>query len=268
MLRIEPGGKIIEEKWCYDETIGKGHYEDVDITTCWFHKRNHHTKISDGVVLNDIFEIVARDPEVCDFIFANCFVKEYVDSWKTKTMKTGPNEYDPDGFEYLELYWAPDYHTDRNGKGTVDGLNLAGFHAIGWELREDKIEEWGKYDKGTRISWGFGGTSFAEYLHLPIKLNKEFKIMECIHKIKPGEYLPTLFEAEREYSLHDIIEGIFYELSFYGTDEERKEKFDEIEKSIDEIKGKDYDQLISEGKLIPISESLNDGYINDGWQKD
>ncbi len=258
-LEFRKGGKLIFNDWVYDRENGEGHYNEIDVTDMkWIHKRDRHVYFADDVTLNDVFLFVAREPEICDMIFCNCYVSEFVKAWsKIDPATIKPvGEYDPDGVEHLELYWASDLFT-YDGVTDIDGLSRADFHGVGYVLKEDKVEGEGEHaytmwKKGDRVRWGIDFMSLPDLLALPIKLNEEFVIMEEWDKSKDMTKLAKLVDAKRKFTFHEAIEGILWELSFYGSDEDRMESKDKILGIKEEL-----DEAIANGTLETITTPLD-----------
>jgi len=231
-LNFLKGGKLVYNNWVYDKVIKEGHYEVQDLSNNgdWLHKRDQTVWLAPDVTLNDIFLFLARDPEICDIVFCNCYVKQFIRAWGRIAVSDIPtnHSYDPDKIEYLELYWAPDLFT-YEGKTILSGVSRADFHGIGFELKEDQFDgDWKMYSKGDRIRWGLDFTAIKEMLDLPIRLNSEFKIIEEWNTGKEISELKTFVDCNRDFTFHEVVEGIMWELSFYGSDEERMEKKDEV----------------------------------------
>lgn len=220
-LEFYPGGKLIKCEWVYDEEKKEGHYEKVDITRGdWIHERDRLVYFHRGVTLNDVFSFVSLEPEKWDIILTNCFVKEFIDVWKNidKSSIDTNREYDPDKIEYLELYWAADIFA-FDGSADISGLSFPSFHGIGFELKEEPKEEFSPYKKGDRINWGLDFSELNSLLNLEIKLNEELEVMEewTIKNSKPN----TLLKCNYKYNLTQVLQGIFWEISFYGSPKEK-----------------------------------------------
>ena len=227
-LEFRKGGVVIYNEWVYDHDADVGQYIERDLTadSKWLHKRDRDVDLEDGVTLNDVFKFLARDPEICDIVFCNCFIDNFLKTWQKIDQATINYEqvYDPDGIEYLELYWGADLFT-YNGETTISGLSRADFHGKGFALREDKTED-GEYvlwKKGDRIQWGLDFSGIDTLIGLPIKLNTKFEIQEEWSSGKQIGDLKMFISCTRKFSLHEFIEGIMWELSFYGSDESRME---------------------------------------------
>jgi hypothetical protein len=232
-LVLSKGGFLTFHNWVYDEAVGKGEYVDVDITNDWLHKRDKDIVLAPGVTLNDVFLFVSRDAEIWDIILTNCYVKKFVETWKKIDQASikFTHEYDPEAIEYLEVYWAPDLFTWA-GKTKISGVSRADLHGKGFVLQDDKYEDEEKtyklYSKGTRIQWGVDFTPLIDLLGLPIQLDTQFKIQQEWQKYMKLDEIATLLDAHRDYSLQEVLEGIFWELSFYGGEVEKLEKRDEV----------------------------------------
>lgn len=240
-------GKLTYNEWTYDHETNTGQYVPKDLTDnlLWLHKRGCPVHFTSDVTLDDVFKFLAKEPEVCDIIFENCYIIDYVEHWKKldRSKIVTDHSYSPDGIEYLHVYWAPDLFTYA-GKTEISGLSRACFDGQGFLLKEDVFEDDEKkyklYSEGTRINWGIDFSALETLLDLPIVLNTQFKIIEEWNVGKDPQKLATILDCHREFSFHETIEAIMWELSFYGLEDEKKEKLEEIEKIKDSI---DWDSL-------------------------
>jgi hypothetical protein len=258
-LEFRKGGILVYNDWVYDHEKGEGHYDEIDVTALqWIHKRDRPVHFANDVTLNDVFLFAAREPEMCDAIFCNCYVLDFLKAWaKIDPANIKPvGEYDPDGVEYLELYWGAELFT-YEGVTDIDGLSRADFHGIGYVLKEDKVEGEGEHaytmwKQGDRIRWGIDFMSLTDLLALPIKLNEEFVIMEEWDKGKDMKTLAKLVDAKRKFTFHEAIEGILWELSFYGAEEDKMVIKDDVLGIKAEI-----DAAIANGTLDQITTPLD-----------
>ncbi len=294
-IEIHPQGKIIYNEWVYDHEKGEGEYveKDVSLFMDWMHKRDERVWIHPDVIFNDIFKIVSTQSELCDIAFPNCFIAEYVSYWnKLGNVDLSPRQYDPKEIEFLELYWAPEISEDE-----IDGVDCPWCHGQGFELKEDYNDGHGfVYEKGNRINWGIDFCKLEELLPLPIKINPEFQIYENWEnyrdEIREGKMkwkdIPKKIDTNRYLSLGQVIEALFWEISFYGCEDNKMEQKEELDSRKDELdemlETNTVDELVEQGKLVSlcddkkaeypitcltVQEELNDGYINDGigWEK-
>jgi len=242
-LVFSKGGKLTHNEWVYDKEAMEGQYVPHDITDnlLWLHKRGLPVSFETGVTLDDVFMFLEKEPEICDMIFENCYIKDYVAYWKKldRSKIVTDHSYDPDGIEYLQVYWCPDLFTYA-GKTEITGLSRACFDGQGFVLKEDKFEDEEKkyklYSEGTRINWGVDFSAMETILDLPIILDTQFKIVEEWDRGKDPHKLATLLDCVRTFSFHEAVEAIMWELSFYGIEEDKLAKgaeITEIKNSID-----------------------------------
>ncbi len=244
-LVFSKGGKLTHNKWIYDDKAGVGEYVPEDLTDylLWLHKRSLPVSFASDVTLDDVFQFLAREPEICDIVFENCYTKDYVEYWKKldRSKIVTDHSYNPDGIEYLQVYWAPDLFTYA-GKTNISGLSRACFGGQGFLLREnvyeDKEKTYKLYLEGTRINWGIDFSTIETLLDLPIVLNAQFKIVEEWNPDKDSHKLTTILDCYRDFSFHEAIEAIMWELSFYGIEEDKLAKGDEINTMKDFINDK------------------------------
>lgn len=227
-LVFSKGGKLTHNEWVYDHDVGKGEYIPRDLTNdlLWLHKRGLPVSFDSDVTLDDVFMFLEKEPEICDIIFENCYIKEYVAHWKKldRTKIVTDHSYDPDGIEYLQVYWVPDLFTYA-GKTEISGLSRACFDGQGFVLQEDVFQDDEKkykmYSAGTRINWGIDFSALETMLDLPIVLNTQFKLVEEWDRGKDPHALATILDCTRTFSFHEAVEAIMWELSFYGIEEDK-----------------------------------------------
>jgi hypothetical protein len=241
-LEFRKGGILIHHEWVYDDEKGKGQYVEKDITDNWFHRRDLPCKLGPGVTLNDVFLFVDREPEICDMIFVNSFAKALWQDWKkvfhqTRIMRP-TDHYSPDDIEFLELYWNPEIH-NWDGVDEIDGAESPCCHGLGYELREDKFEKWQDtpfFNKGYRIPWAIDFAPLITLIDLPILLNEKFEIRDDWRKHKNDmSNVPKLLSCNKKFSFEQIIGGLLWELSFYGTEDEKTAKCDELNSMAEEL---------------------------------
>jgi len=241
-LRFSKGGKLTHNEWVYDKEAEVGSYVPRDLTDnlLWLHARGLPVSFEADVTLDDVFIFLEKEPEICDMIFENCYIKDYVAHWKKldRSKIVTDHSYDPDGIEYLQVYWAPDLFTYA-GKTEISGLSRACFDGQGFLLKEDKFEDEEKtyklYSEDTRINWGVDFSPLETLLDLPIVLNTQFKIIEEWNRGKDPHKLTTIIDCNRNFSFHEVVEAIMWELSFYGIEEDKLAKGVEINAIRDSI---------------------------------
>lgn len=204
-LIIKPGGRLVLEKWHYDSDTDHGDYIEIDktdkISLYLFYPP---CEIGDGVTLGDIITLIERN---LDFwkVAVNRWVEEFITESKQPT--------NPDTkIDYLELYNV--YEIDE---GTFDNLPFPSFHGV---------------SKDT--NWGLSFSKVNNLVHLPVKLGGVWVYDNGIEDIFERQVL----ECDKFVcSLGQIIAGIFHELSWNGSPEDRDKRFEDLCDRRDEIIG-------------------------------
>jgi hypothetical protein len=167
-------------------------------------------------------------------VFRRDWGAEYLAEYK-RVIATAPlytGEYDSEGLEYLELYqtWSKNSAT-----GEISGHHRLDFHGIGYELREDIMQDdWVMHPKGSRISWAVEMTPLVELLNLPLRLNPEVIVSE--DDTKSGNYMKRLETLRMSTpTLVQLVHGILWELSFCGGPEDMLEKKEELKQLMAEV---------------------------------
>jgi hypothetical protein len=219
---------LIRKKWKYDDEKQEGTYVEHDESNYGFDCLDDYVEIEDGFTLDHLCSLVYNDLDILDATFKNCFVRSYINDWQNihALHYTEPTrEYDPDGLEWLELYWSDEVYN-----GYVTSGQYPHFHGIGWELKEDKYEDYHDgpmWTKGQRIHWSVSFMPMKDMLHLPIKINEDYVVYDKNE---------VTFRAKKKMTLRDIIGGSFWEISFYGDRESTEKQKAEIDKNIEELK--------------------------------
>ena len=209
---------------------------------------NETVELSEDFTLEDFFKILEREKDVFDVVFSSHLghypLQLYIDDIK----KPRPGK-DEDEIEYLELR----RYGERWDWGEI--ALFIDFSGIGKE-----------HDAGNSYALEF--TPLNELKHLPLCLSKNFEISEVklppkiityfvrlLEKIhiplgklgKWGGYFPHVYvKGKAEFSVHEVIATILYEISFVGEPVERDAKFVEIGKDIEEMKDVMKDKLDKE----------------------
>lgn len=282
-LHITRAGRLIQTYWFYndDETIPKkerGKYLEKDVTESAIRRLWDDCTLEDGVTLKSIFTLLNSDINLFDLVIGN-WCKEIITEGLTQPPAEYSGTYDPDGIEYLELYWSLARNALWNeSRGAFDsgitelqGTKRANFHGIGYELKEDKLHDWKNEDgtdavewsKGDRIPWGMSFTAANAYINYPVKLAQKMIIndeVERNQKTKDNHFIKPVAIFERSvYTLGDILYGIIWELSFHGGPKERNEKSEELKESVDKIRNGSAKTVSWEEILKELESDVKEG---------
>lgn len=187
-------------------------------------------KIKKGVTLGDILNWVKDNKYLKVFFsqYSHCDVEAFI---AQSEIPYSPPEKEEDKLEKLEIFWVADQDED-NGKKKV--YFSPGFHAIG---TPDPSSHYYPEDGGS-INYSIALTPVNELVHLPVVLNKKLDIYGADYNKSEIE-----FSAENDFTLLDVLHAIFWEISFYGGPNTKKEFKESINAKMDEIKA-DHSELL------------------------
>jgi len=213
-LIIEKGGKLLDQgygidKKKYVKNIHGGHLFE---STC---------EIAENVTLRDVFLLIRKILPYDEW--GRVFGCHYMELVETGLKKIKLEESDND-ISYLELSWCP-----------LDITN-----------EDDSYEQSLMfYGKGKTESFAI---EFSEPYYLSqfnVKINNMQKIYEYKNK-KPE--MKTICEFKRIPTLFDVVWAILYELTFFGSQENRVKELKKLQKAVEEI----------DCKLLTLDEVLED----------
>lgn len=251
-LQIRKGGKLQQTKWVYDKEKEEGQYVDTDVTDKAFFKMNEVCEIEEGVTLGDIFTLINTELELFDSVIGN-WCKDIVTEGLTKPAKAYDLT-DEEAIEFLELYWHLEYDDGSEYGPSFSGYHRADFHGVGIERKVDKCFDWidketGKpaimYKAGERTPWGISFTPANEMINIPVKLNGEVNVFNSNTDAPTDKYHEVVHTYKgATFTLHNILYGILWEMSFHGGPEKRNEFKDELNDIVEDIKA-DPSSLVS-----------------------
>jgi hypothetical protein len=230
-LVFKQDGSIIHYTW--DHGVNRVYLGEDVSDEIMFHLDREIT-VEKGVTLKQVFDLLVKNnPEILNVLFQDCFIKDFVEHYQkldSNTFKDVANEpYSREKLDYLELYWV--FNKNSTTKKFY-GFNRPQFHGVGVELLED-CYEYGNllYKKGKRIQFAIEFSPLNTLINLPIILNTEALVYEDDYSVGDG----VIEKLQVEYTLRNLISGIFWELSFCGTPEEvneHKQELDSISLSV------------------------------------
>src|SRR5262252_1278049 len=173
-------------------------------------------EIEEGVTLRDIFEAVEGFPELKEFIsqYSWCgHIDDFHEDARKSIFKL-PDQEAP--LDYLEIHWHASTHHYK-GKNSID-LN-PDFHGIG------------RADDHGFTCYSVSYSPMWELAHLPEKLNTTVEIY------RPHTGPPKLlFVGERDFSLLDILDAIYDDISFMGGPADNAAFLEEMKDTTEKIK--------------------------------
>lgn len=233
-LAIRKGGKLIETYWHYNAETKKGAYQEKDVTASAIRRLFESCELEDNITLKDIFLLMQTELELFDTFIGN-WCEEIITEGLTGPPKINTG-YDPEEIEYFEL--DKTIHTDPTG---TYGTDRPDFGGKGWVLREDKLADWKNEDgsdcvewtKGSRIPWGVSCTPANEIINIPVRLKNDLTVYN--NDIESKDFHKKIISYPNcGFTLGDILNGIIWELSFFGGPASRDKAKKEMKDSIDE----------------------------------
>lgn len=192
-------------------------------------------QIKEGTTLKDIFRAVAKYKLLCIVIgqYSWC---SHINEFHAQAEEPMRSEDKGDKLEYLEIYWHPEVHeyteTIKHPGGHKEKIRTVsfdahtGFHAIGEpgssEHRPDGREHYS-------VSY----SPMYDLADLPVKLNEEFEVWS---PWKRGQKQELLIKATRSYSLLEVLDAIYDDISFMGGPAENAAFLENMKETVEEIK--------------------------------
>lgn len=228
-------------------------------TTIVTHLRSR-CEIAEGTTLKHIFETVDQ------YKFLKAVVSQYswchhIDEFHAQAQEPKYSDSDPDNetkLEYLEIYHSPEVHKFTEKKRhpggtrertiTVDFETQAEFHGIGLPTKD-----YPSMRPDGKVVFGVSYSPMWELADLPVKLNKSFDVYEPFDSSKHNRNTKQeiLLTSKREFSLLEVLDAIYWDISFMGGPQENAKFIEEMKDDI---------QKINDGTmpLIPIEQVFTD----------
>jgi len=197
-----------------------------------------NVELGESVIFKRLFEIVSSNLDKFNEIFYSAlggypllpYLQE-IENNQTESIES----------EHLEIYWGCERYENE--------LSIfPAFHGV--LLKESELE-----------SHALDFVSLNNIKNHNIKLNKSVDIFNFEEK---DEDLKRVYLGDKSFTLFDLYSAIFYEISFHGTPQDKKERFNELEESIKEAEGnlesEDNEKLISFDEMVKKFES-KDKYL-------
>lgn len=265
--------QLIQRKWIpaeldeeTDEVIKEGFYQEENITDKLPYFLMSNCIIDENTTLRDFFKLLNQHREFLEVIQKRNWFTDWLNyglnSPNITNSKVLENPDEPE-MEYLEIYKSihhtaefkvqedkvvefsmmdsPDVKIRHKIHSVGDLIEeetylSLDFHGLSTPITQRQIDNKsrGYYGckAGERASFGFIADELPRFIDLPIKLKDELNIY-----VTKGEVHETItYRGFGSFRLIDIIEAIFYEISFYGSPTKAKEVSQEIHESVQKIK--------------------------------
>jgi len=190
------------------------------------------------LTLLDLFDIVYRakieNDDIAEVFGMPNFMRFY-----DEIQQPLQEEQENSDLNFIELSWLREYKKEHKGGNLESITNQASIspqmevYGVGEHNREDCPHK-NHSNCPKEEKYGIEFSPLNEMANLPIKVNPVIKYENMTINVHP--------------SLYQVINSIFYELTFVGYDPvERNEKAEDLKTNVEEIKEQ---QLIEEGKEI------------------
>jgi len=226
-LSVRPEPVLIHQRYGV-ETAAVGKASDVTHRAVQY--LFEPVALDPAFTLGDLFELLQINEDL-----RQVFRRDYAEELCAEARKgplpqsVEPGMEDVSGIEYLELYrqWRLDT-LDATYWG-VHGLDL---HGVGFPVAEDAPDYGVK--AGERIRWSISLTPLRELLSLPLRIRKDFDIVE--DDIDACAYSQPVGRGQSsEVLLGQLIHSTLWELSFHGTPQEQADVFQSLKEQLTEI---------------------------------
>jgi len=184
-------------------------------------------EIEEGTTFETFFNHIMKDKEKYSEFFASQLGHHPLSAFGEEWQRPFERE-DSDEMQYLEIYWQVDYdsHDDQSLQ------EQPALHGIGTS------------EKDGPLSYSIELTPLNELKAYPLKLNTAYKIEDRSLDYKRPK---KIFEGNKSFKVYDVIAAVLYEITFYGTPEQRNQQLAELKKRSEEIDR-------GEVELIPMED--------------
>jgi hypothetical protein len=218
-LVLHLNGGLIQTRWIYDDRVAHGQFADFNVTDLVSAYLFEKITLANAVTLRDVFALIEKSSFLKEYLH-HYWVDEFLSNFKSITKSHAPTT--PRSIEYLELYWSWEY--DKDSQSYRNPVR-PDFHGVGILQQEDLIEhDHVVCPKGQRINWSISTAELGEIIDLPLKICDEALITE----VAPP------FKILCDTTLGQMLEGIFWELSFHGGPDGRRSFNEDLAKAAKE----------------------------------
>ena len=253
MLKITKGGNIFvyndkEKIWeANEEPIKELAYASIE-NIC---------ELEEGVTFGDIFLLIEKHS---DF-----FIELFNDDLTYFLDEINSNLDEEDNFiEYLEICWNAE---------EIDGYLEEGISLTGWGKIIEGVPEVVSTDEKGNVPYLISFFSLNKLKDIPIYLNNDYEVVkidsELMEKyingdksISQNDIEEVVLNTKKHFTLIDIIDSIFFEISIHGSPDERDSYKEDLFKKIEEIKEIN-DPIYNKVESIDSDDNSDDDTISE-----
>jgi len=194
--------------------------------------------VDDDITFEDFFKWVMDDHKLASIIFGShlggYLLSDWLSEWNNPDIED-KRDRETEQIDYIDVNWSVTYSSLSPEDGIEEWINVSG---VGRTICEDAYgdNEW----HDTNFSFSF--TPLNEYKHYPFKINEEWKIYDNDIRLKSGstadeyEDASCVFKSSKAMTVYDVVGGILYDISFYGSPKMREKTSDEVKETYERIK--------------------------------
>lgn len=183
-----PGGRLVETRHCYDESINKVNYQYFDVSENATRLLMHNILFHPEIKLKDLFIFIQRNSSLFNIIVnKSCEALCKIALTNIKIWKNNPSN---DNIAYLELFRFMEL---PNNSGQDCEVGRIYFHGVGYTNKLNTKPQ----------CWDVSFTPINEISDIPLRLNYTFEVT-IDNKIT--EY------SHENYKLLEIINTIIHDL--------------------------------------------------------
>ena len=166
---------------------------------------SENVELGESVTFKRIFDIISYNVDIFNTIFYSSLGGYPLAPYLQEIENNSTQLFDSD---YLEIYW----HCDK----FEDELSIdPSLHGISKNLDV----------------YAMDFASLNNLKNYNVKLNKKIEIFDYTKKEKDENNL-KVYLGEKSFNVFDLYNAIFYEISYFGGPQEKKEKLNELEDSL------------------------------------
>jgi len=207
-IRIAKGGKLLADEWTYNrETRSGKSIKGVDISNKMKLYLTEKCNLEDEVTLEDILLLV-DSTGTHDFLSPMLTRGPWLDEFIEEGF-SAPDEGPP--VDKIVLKWNASVSKDIFSDDNKEVLELY----VGMFGTQDGVDD----------TFALDFTPLNRLKHCKIILDEEMTIDDERH-----DFVPTsaLLYTHKQFTLFDILHGLFWEFSFHGSPAERNKSFQEL----------------------------------------
>ena len=201
---------------------------------------NSSCEVEEGATLRDVFLITRNWASYLSPILTNSteWLEQIIDEGLSET----PFEEDAQKLTSVRLSWKCSVCKSYDKNDSTPTLDL-GTDFIGVGPVPDS-EDYQDYPED-HVTYAIEMTPTYKLVDLPFELDTKFDIRD--ERISFDPNIPPMASVSREFTLYEVLFGVFWELSFFGGPESRDDQREELKKSLDRA-------LSSDAKTVPWEE--------------